>query len=110
MMLHLILAVGLCVPAALHLSGCAAKKQQAGPPLAWKIMTAAVAEQLGDPPDLVFPSSGMNDVTNLGGGRYQITSYAEYSNREEAVHRTYFYGVVVFKDNSGTVETIKFSP
>lgn len=73
-------------------------------------MTAAVAEQLGDPPDLVFPANGLNNVTRLGEERYQITSYAEYTGKKGTPQRTYFFGVVILEDNSWTIERIKFAP
>jgi hypothetical protein len=107
---RLLFSAAFVVLATLHLSGCAAPSQQkAGPPKAWEIMTLTVAEQLGNPENLVFPQSGVNDVTPLGSSRYQVTSYADYTNREGGKERTYFYGVVVFDNGSGTVETIKFS-
>ncbi|HHO48657.1 MAG TPA: hypothetical protein ENN06_09450 [Desulfobacteraceae bacterium] len=107
---RLLLSAAVIVLATVHLSGCAAPKQQkAGPPQAWEIMTLTVAEQLGNPENLVFPQNGVNDVTHLGANRYQVTSYADYTNREGGRERTYFYGVVVFGNGSGTVETIKFS-
>lgn len=108
-LLHLFLSMGLFAFTAVSLSGCAAQKQEAGHPQAWEFMTATVAEQLGRPENLAFPSSGVNDVTYLGNNRYQITSFADYANREGGAERTYFYGVVLFRDNAWTVETIKFS-
>lgn len=112
-MVHLFLAMGLLVFASVHLSGCAVQEQESqqepGRQQAWETMTFTVAEQLGNPENLTFPANGVNDVTYLGNNRYQITSYADYNDTQGGRERAYFYGVVIFRDNSWIVETIKFS-
>jgi hypothetical protein len=110
-MFHFFLSAALFALAAVNLSGCAVHKQEAEAThaRAWETMTTAVAEQLDNPENLLFPANGVNDVTHLGSGRYQATSYADFTNRDGGRERAYFYGVVVFRDNAWTVETIKFS-
>jgi hypothetical protein len=108
-MARFLLFAALFALATVNLNGCAVQKQEAGHSGAWEIMTITVAEQLGNPENLLFPSNGENDVTHLGNDRCQITSYADYTNRDGGNERAYFYGIVVFKNNSWTVETIKFS-
>jgi len=91
--------------------GCSIEKQEEDlTAKAWEFITVTVAKELDSPNSLTFPYNGEKDVTPLGNKRYQVTSFADYTNKKGEKDRVYFYGTVVFKDTTWTVETIKFSP
>ncbi|MHB8811420.1 MAG: hypothetical protein ACYC9M_15635 [Desulfobulbaceae bacterium] len=98
------------VSAVLSLSACSGQKEQEGlEARAWDFMVRNVSTKLGKTKNLTFPPDGAGNVTPLGENRFQITSFAEFTNAQGQQETAYFNGTVVYNKETWTLESLKFA-
>jgi len=103
----------LLITATLVFAGCSEQKEHEGGEelnvQAWDYMAQSVSAKLGNPGKLTFPPDGASNVTPLGENRFQVTSFAEFTNKEGQQETTYFHGIVVYGNKTWTLESLKFA-
>ena len=105
-----ILLLILLITTVLSLSACSGQKEQEGlETQAWDFMARSVSAQLENPASLTFPPDGASNVTPLGGNRFQITSFAEFTNEQGQQETAYFHGIVVYGNETWALESLKFA-
>lgn len=107
---RILLLILVLTTAALSLSGCS--KQNEREELngqAWDFMAQSVSAKLGNPGKLTFPPDGASNVTPLGENRFQVTSFAEFTNEQGQQETAYFHGTVVHGNKTWTLESLKFA-
>ena len=75
---------------------------------AWAYTQLYVEQNLNNPETAEFRYGGYQDVTELGGGRYIVSSYVDAQNALGAKVRTHFEGIVYTNSDGWGVETFNF--
>lgn len=106
----ILLLISLSLAFSLSLPGCSKEKPQEDlRAKAWEFMTKSVATKLGNPKDLTFPPDGTSNVTPLAGNRFQITSFADFTNAQGQQDHAYFHGTLVYANGAWALENLKFA-
>ena len=100
----------LFITAVLSFSGCSGQQKQEDLKVqAWNFVVRSVTAKLENPKNLAFPPDSASNVTPLGDNRFQITSFANFTNEKGQQEHAYFHGIVVYGNKTWTLESLKFA-